>query len=250
MLLPIRVRLVGIGQSVLQPLGRFGGLRMAASQTTGSNVSGSQQGMQLGVPLGGPPRGLVGAAKYGAVGVLGFLAGAGTLWSVSTREPAVIAAVQQPAPIQLPPIVVQPPQVVIQMPPQVAPSGPPIAAPAADSVGDAGPMGPPELVNDAPVVAPVVVTPAPVATPVSPAPVPSAPVSPGATDPSRGAKLNLNTATTAQLELLPGIGPSLAARIVAYRAANGRFTSIADLDKVDGIGPKTLERLSPLVTVD
>jgi competence protein ComEA len=230
---------------------------MAASQTTGSNVSGSQQGMQMGMPLGSQPRGLVGAAKYGAVGVLGFLAGAGTLWSVSTREPAAIAAVQQPAPIQLPPIVVQPPQVVIQMPPQGAPSAPPIAPPVSEVVGDAGPMGPPAMGDSAPgdvpqadapvvpVVAPVVVTPVPVATPVSPAPI-----SPGATDPSRAAKLNLNTATTAQLELLPGIGPSLAARIVAYRAANGRFTSIADLDKVDGIGPKTLERLSPLVTVD
>lgn len=221
---------------------------MAASQTTGSNVSSSQQGMQPGTPLGSQPRGLVGAAKYGAVGVLGFLAGAGTLWSVSTREPAAIAAVQQPAPIQLPPIVVQPPQVVIQMPPQVAPS----VAPTSPVSGDAGEMGPPAPGDHAPEdvpqgapAAPVVVTPAPIATPVSPAPV-----SPGATDPSRAAKLNLNTATTAQLELLPGIGPSLAARIVAYRAANGRFTSIADLDKVNGIGPKTLERLSPLVTVD
>lgn len=57
-------------------------------------------------------------------------------------------------------------------------------------------------------------------------------------------KVNLNTATTEQLEALPRIGPALAARIVAGRP----YRSLADLDRVKGIGPSTLEDLAPLVT--
>jgi len=62
--------------------------------------------------------------------------------------------------------------------------------------------------------------------------------------------INLNTATQAELETLPRIGPALAAEIIAYREANGGFTSIADLDNVAGIGAATLEGLRPLVTVE
>ena len=62
-------------------------------------------------------------------------------------------------------------------------------------------------------------------------------------------KIDLNTATQAQLESLPLVGPSMAKRIIEYRAANGPFKSVADLDKVKGIGEKTLAKLMPLVTV-
>ena len=58
-----------------------------------------------------------------------------------------------------------------------------------------------------------------------------------------GQKLDVDTATAAELEALPGIGPSLAARIVEARP----FTSVDDLQRVRGIGPKTVERLAPLV---
>lgn len=61
--------------------------------------------------------------------------------------------------------------------------------------------------------------------------------------------VNLNTASAAELELLPGIGPTLAERIVAHRAANGPFKTLDDLDRVPGIGPRTLERLRGLVSV-
>jgi len=58
--------------------------------------------------------------------------------------------------------------------------------------------------------------------------------------------LNINTATAAQLDdLLPGIGPEKARRIVAWRAANGPFQTIDQLLEVSGIGPKTLERIRP-----
>lgn len=64
-----------------------------------------------------------------------------------------------------------------------------------------------------------------------------------------GAVLDLNTASESQLDGLPGIGPVLAGRIVAWRAAHGRFSSVDELGEVAGIGPKLLERLRPLVRV-
>ena len=63
------------------------------------------------------------------------------------------------------------------------------------------------------------------------------------------ALLDLNAATAAELEELPGIGPELARRIVAYREAHGPFGSVEELLKVPGIGPATLERIRDLVTV-
>ena len=56
-------------------------------------------------------------------------------------------------------------------------------------------------------------------------------------------RLGLNSVDAETLTVLPGIGPTLAARIVADRAGRGQFTSIDDLTRVDGIGPATVERL-------
>jgi competence protein ComEA len=60
-------------------------------------------------------------------------------------------------------------------------------------------------------------------------------------------RLDLNTATAAELSMLPGIGPRLAERIVSDRAANGPFRSHADLARVRGIGPVVVERIEPFV---
>lgn len=57
------------------------------------------------------------------------------------------------------------------------------------------------------------------------------------------APIHLNTATAAQLEALPSIGPTLAQRIVDYRTQNGPFTTIDELDNVKGIGPATIDKL-------
>ena len=57
--------------------------------------------------------------------------------------------------------------------------------------------------------------------------------------------LDLNTATAAELDRLPGIGPVLAARIVEHRRRNGPFRSPDELLTVPGIGPRLLERLRP-----
>jgi len=73
---------------------------------------------------------------------------------------------------------------------------------------------------------------------------------PGRPDkPGRPAAVNLNTATVQQLDALPGVGPVTAAAIVAWRDANGKFTSVDQLAEVDGIGPGRLEKLRPLVRV-
>ena len=64
-----------------------------------------------------------------------------------------------------------------------------------------------------------------------------------------GGLVDLNAATTEQLDALPGIGPVTAAAIVAWRDANGRFTSVDQLGDVDGIGPARLEKLRVLVRV-
>ncbi len=61
--------------------------------------------------------------------------------------------------------------------------------------------------------------------------------------------LDINAASTDDLELLPRIGPTLAARIVEERERGGRFRTVEGLTRVRGIGPRTLEVLRPLVTV-
>ena len=61
-------------------------------------------------------------------------------------------------------------------------------------------------------------------------------------------RVNLNTATLAELIALPGVGEVTARRMIAWREQNGRFTSVRDLMKINGIGPKKFERLAPLCT--
>jgi competence protein ComEA len=64
-----------------------------------------------------------------------------------------------------------------------------------------------------------------------------------------GGTVNLNTATLEQLDTLPGIGPTLAERILQWREQHGRFTSVDELQEVTGIGPKKFEELVGLATV-
>ena len=75
--------------------------------------------------------------------------------------------------------------------------------------------------------------------PSAPAPSPASP----------GAVLDLNRATVEELLALPGVGPVIAERIVALRASRGRFADVAELEEVQGVGSKSLERIAPLVRV-
>lgn len=71
----------------------------------------------------------------------------------------------------------------------------------------------------------------------------------GAAAGSAGAPVDLNTATAADLDALPGVGPVLAGRILQWRTQHSRFSRVAELGEVPGIGDKLLARLTPLVRV-
>lgn len=181
---------------------------------------------------GSPTDWTAGAAKWFAVLVLGTASIAGMLWSINARTPA--SWTREPAP-----------QVF-----ELRPSSPHDAAPAA-------------LLS--PAQQPAANQPGTRAYPREKLPADNAPkadpADPKAATPAQGpprqgpsektaapAKLDLNTATAAQLELLPGIGPAIAQRIVEYREAHGKFSTLESLDAVKGVGPKTIARLRPLVT--
>lgn len=63
-------------------------------------------------------------------------------------------------------------------------------------------------------------------------------------------KLNLNTATAEQLQMLPGVGPAKAERIVTNRQRRGKFQRVRDLRRVKGFGYKTMQKLAPHLAVD
>lgn len=66
---------------------------------------------------------------------------------------------------------------------------------------------------------------------------------------TKSSKININTATQAELESLPGIGPSTATKIINYRKENGRFNSIEDIKKVSGIGDSKYSQIKDFVTI-
>lgn len=77
----------------------------------------------------------------------------------------------------------------------------------------------------------------------------TAAASPAATGSAAHARISINHATVAELDTLPGIGPTKAQEIVDYRTAHGPFKRLEDIQNVKGIGPKTYEDLKPLITL-
>ncbi|MBS0196135.1 MAG: helix-hairpin-helix domain-containing protein [Planctomycetes bacterium] len=198
-----------------------------------------------------------GAAKWAAIFLLGSAAGGGLVYSVAARAPAAgsvaptpLAA--QPAAQATPtaPVIVQ----VMPQPPTVfsvpGSQGPPTGIPA-NSAQSPPPISP---APSAPplAIAPTAESPAPSTTspaehPGTEAPKTSPKPAPAAA-PAR--KININTAGAAELELLPNVGPALAKRIVDDREKNGAYRNPRDLTRVKGIGPKILDKILPLVTID
>ena len=62
-------------------------------------------------------------------------------------------------------------------------------------------------------------------------------------------RININTADSAQLQELDGIGPATAQKIIDYRKENGRFSSIEDIKNVSGIGDKSFEKIKDRIKV-
>jgi competence protein ComEA len=75
------------------------------------------------------------------------------------------------------------------------------------------------------------------------------PSSPSRPAPATATLVNVNTATMAQLETLPGIGAKTAQRIIEHRQKNGGFKKIEELMNVRGVGEKSFLKLKPLITV-
>ncbi len=158
-----------------------------------------------------------GPAKWAAFVVLVLAAAAIGAWALSHPRPAMhLTSAPQPLSVPMAPTAAEEP----------AAPAPPVAAPE--------PVATPE-----PIATPKVEAPTPAPEPARPSPVAAA-----------VARMNVNTATQAQLELLPGVGPALAQRIIADREKNGRYTAIEQLDRVKGIGPKTIEKLRPHIRLD
>lgn len=84
---------------------------------------------------------------------------------------------------------------------------------------------------------------------VSSSPVPATGEAHVAAGAFRSGKININTATASQLQELPGIGPTLAERILEFRTAGGRFEQPEDLMKISGIGEKKYSDLKNLIAV-
>jgi len=78
---------------------------------------------------------------------------------------------------------------------------------------------------------------------------PSGSGSTGGSAAGSGQPVNLNTASQAALEELPGVGPVMAGKIIAWRTEHGRFSRVEELQEIDGVGPKTYAKLAPLCQV-
>lgn len=207
------------------------------------------------------PLTIPGAARVAAGA---FVAGAGLiggLWAWTARSPmpppppsesvvlwpsepeSVVEPSADPQPAPTPEIITPPPN-----PPETTETrdqedqvtGPTPIPVAPDPEGEPDPIDAPE--EDLPSM-PIDAGPAAEPSSTTPTtPEPTAPVAPAVQ------RIDINAAGNAELQLLPGIGPVLAQRIIDDRVANGRFGSLNDLQRVKGIGEKTAAKLAPLIT--
>lgn len=164
----------------------------------------------------------LGPAKWFAVGVLSTLATLALAWSVWTGRGTPF----QPAPLA-----------------SAAAVQPPASAGRVLETSPSGPQSPSELAarTSQPPPPPSAKPERDQSSAARESPAPKAPLT---------RTININSAPQAELELLPGIGPALAQRIIDERARLGGFKTIDDLDRVRGIGPKLLARLRPHISIE
>jgi len=239
---------------------------------------GAEAALTRWLPESGPPRGWwdtvradPGRAGAVALAVVGVVAVLVTVFTLIRAEEPPVASANLPA-VQMvsnadEPTAAAPQQVVVSVVGLVREPGLVTLAPGAriadalDAAG--GPLDGADLIGlnlarrladgEQIVVgiAPPPGEPATVGSSVAGAPVGPAPAAPAADETGAAAtgSIDLNTATEAELDTLPGIGPVTAAAIVAWRTEHGRFSSVDQLAEVDGIGPARLEKLRGRVHV-
>lgn len=166
------------------------------------------------------------AATWALVGALMMLTVMGTIWAFHMREGPKPAPTAAATPETSPTPAPNPTPTPAPLP---ASTSAPSSAPVSD-VSTPANTGPSSGLS---------AEPAP-SSAEAPAPLPPPPVA---------APIDLNRATKEQLETLPGIGPALAQRIIDDRTARGPFRSVDDLDRVSGIGKKTIDKFRAKVTV-
>jgi competence protein ComEA len=178
--------------------------------------------------------------RWAAAGFLGGASIVGMLWAILGRAPATPPVLEagrvtlpaEPAVAGTTPVATPPAQASRATPaPAAAPAEGAVSAPEPSPVVDAERPAPTEEPEPR---SPPVAEPSP--------PEPETPSQPAATE-----RININTASAAELELLPRIGPTLAGRIIELRQRDGRIDSLTHLMDVKGIGSKTAERLAPYI---
>jgi len=213
-----------------------------------------------------------GLIRYGVLGVVGALV-AGLVWLGFVRyqaeqrslqavapEPAAVevtAAADSPAPTTAPVVVAVPEQVVVHVAGAVV--HPAVyrlekGARVGDAIAAAGgalPDGVQDALNLADRLEDGQKISVPTKKELENAPPPPVAVSTSAVAkaPATPARVNVNTGTVTQFDALPNVTPTVAKNIVDYRSKNGPFKKLEDLDKVSGIGPATLEKLRPYLTL-
>lgn len=174
--------------------------------------------------------------RWGAAGFLGGASVIGMLWAIFGRAPALPPT---PAPAR-----VEEARIAERITPRVNPNparaGANVETRAPDPAAPLAEVGTPAAESDEPAGAnPEYATGTP--------PEPASERPPPTRTPIAGDRLNINAATAAELELLPRIGPTLAARIIEFREREGRIRSLSHLMEVRGIGERTIEQLEPYI---
>ncbi|MEM7756056.1 MAG: ComEA family DNA-binding protein [Planctomycetota bacterium] len=176
--------------------------------------------------------------RWLAAGFLGGAATVGLVWSVATR----------PVAVPLEPMPEPPVRTLKPIAPDQSDQNQSMPTAETDALANEPPQ--PEPPRSEPVSADPLEDPIAEATETELAETTTPNPTPDPTPDALTTRIRINTATVAQLDLLPGIGPALAERIVQSRRTDGPFHDPEDLERVPGIGPKTAGRMTPYIRFD